>query len=536
MTLRGRIAAVASLAVAVAVIAAAVSLYLALGADLRGQLDRSLEQRAQAFIPPPHPGAGGGAIPGNPHPGAGEGPPPANPERAASAAATPENAPGPGAPPPQHGPPGAALGAPPGGGEAETGLPSEVSPAPFGGASGYVQFLSPAGQVHVPGGQGTAPARIPPDAGDRQIAARGSGRSFSDRVVNGTRLRVLTVGIGGNGALMIARPLTEVDSDLDRILLILVIVTVCGIALAALLGRLVARTALAPIVRFTHRTEQLTDGLDASQRLEVRGRDELARLAASFNATLAALERSVEAQRQLIADASHELRTPMAALRANIQVLGEAGRLSAADQQSLRQDIVVELDELTALVADLVELARGGASGETGDERVDLEEVVGEAVARARRRSSVRLSAQLEPATVRGNPDRISRAVTNLLENARKWSPPDGLVEVDLRDGVLTVRDHGPGFAEADLPHVFERFYRAESARSLPGSGLGLAIVRQTAEAHGGYVRAMNAAGGGAAIEISFAPSHAPAPPPDGPAAPAPAPASPPRSTTQRAS
>ena len=137
---------------------------------------------------------------------------------------------------------------------------------------------------------------------------------------------------------------------------------------------------------------------------------------------------------------------------------------------------------------------------------------------------------------MRGDPDRISRAVTNLLENARKWSPPDGLVEVDLRDGVLTVRDHGPGFAEADLPHVFERFYRAESARSLPGSGLGLAIVRQTAEAHGGYVRAMNAAGGGAAIEISFAPSHAPAPPPDGPAAPAPAPASPPRSTTQRAS
>jgi two-component system sensor histidine kinase MprB len=402
----------------------------------------------------------------------------------------------------------------------EPGLPNRVSPAPFGGASGYVQFLSPAGQVLVPGGQGAAPARIPPDASDRQIAARGSGRSFSDRTVRGTRLRVLTAGIGADGALMIARPLTEVESALERILLILVIVTVCGVALAALLGTLVARTALAPIVRFTRRTEQLTDSLDASQRLEIHGHDELARLATSFNATLAALEHSVEAQRQLIADASHELRTPMATLRANIQVLGEAGRLSAADRESLRRDIVVELDELTALVADLVELARGGARGQAEGEDVDLEEIVGEAVARARRRGTVRLSAHLEPATVRGEADRISRAVTNLLENARKWSPPDGLVEVALRDGILTVRDHGPGFTEADLPHVFERFYRAESARGLPGSGLGLAIVRQTAEAHGGHVSAANAPDGGAVIEVGFGQTRAPASPPAGPCAP----------------
>ncbi|HEY5261079.1 MAG TPA: HAMP domain-containing sensor histidine kinase, partial [Solirubrobacteraceae bacterium] len=327
--------------------------------------------------------------------------------------------------------------------------------------------------------------------------------ALSDRTVKGTHLRVLTLGTGARGAVLIARPLTEVDKELNRVLLILAIVGACGIAIAAALGALVARAALAPIARFTRRTETLAGSLDLSQRLPSSGRDELARLAGSFNATLDALERSVEAQRNLIADASHELRTPIASLRANIQVLSEADRLPPEDQVSLRADIVSELDELTRLVGDVVELARG-ASAKGVAEDVRLDEIVRDAVGRTERRADLRFDMQLEPTTIRGEADRVARAVMNLLDNARKWSPEGERIEIDLHGGVLTVRDHGPGFEEADLPHVFERFYRAGRARKLPGSGLGLAIVRQAAEAHSGYVKAENAPGGGAIVRVSF--------------------------------
>ena len=208
----------------------------------------------------------------------------------------------------------------------------------------------------------------------------------------------------------------------------------------------------------------------------------------------------MEAQRQLVADASHELRTPMASLRANIQTLEHGDRLPADELAALRADIVEELDELTALVADVVELARGSKPSVALDD-VRLDEVVAAVVDRTRSRvgGDVEIDAELEPAVVLGEPERIQRAVSNLLENAVKWSPPGGSIEVDLRGGVLTVRDHGPGFAPDDLGHVFERFYRADRARGMPGSGLGLAIVKQAAEAHGGTVEALNAPDGGAA-------------------------------------
>ncbi len=272
------------------------------------------------------------------------------------------------------------------------------------------------------------------------------------------------------------------------------------------MGRSSARAALAPIARFTQRTETLAGNLDPSRRLPAGGRDELGRLAGSFNATLDALERSVEAQRNLVADASHELRTPIASIRANIQTLADAERLPAEDQASLRADIVGELDELTKLVGDVVELARSGETTDMSAE-VRLEEIVNDAVERARRRSDLRFAVKLDPTLVKGDAKRIDRAVSNLLDNALKWSPPGETVDIDLHDGVLTVRDHGPGFEEAELPHVFERFHRADSARKLPGSGLGLAIVRQAAEAHHGYAAASNAPGGGALLRVSFGPS-----------------------------
>ncbi|HXP28452.1 MAG TPA: HAMP domain-containing sensor histidine kinase [Solirubrobacteraceae bacterium] len=469
MSLRLRIAGVAGLAVALAVLAAAIGLYLAVRSDLRGQIDESLKQRTHVFVGGPLLRAGA--------PGAvlldGRAPPQGSDARRA----------------------GHAL------------LPRHVQPARFGGASGYVQFISRNGTIVVPGGQGSTP-KIAPDTRERAIAASGHGSELSDRTVKGTNLRVLTVGVPARGAVMTALPLTEVNRELSHILLILVLVGICGIALAALLGALVARTALAPIVRFTRRTESLAGELDLSERLDVHGRDELSRLARSFNTTLAALEAALASQRQLIADASHELRTPIATLRANIQILEDAERLPPAEQARLHADIVDELDELTALVGDVVELARGARSDdELADVRLD--EIVRDAVAVARRRGGVRFELDAQPTLVRGEGMRISRAVANLLDNARKWSPDDGVVDVVVRDGVLSVRDHGPGFADDDLPRVFERFYRSERARKLPGSGLGLAIVRQAAEAHGGYARAANADGGGARLEVSFGPHTA---------------------------
>jgi two-component system, OmpR family, sensor histidine kinase MprB len=229
-------------------------------------------------------------------------------------------------------------------------------------------------------------------------------------------------------------------------------------------------------------------------------------LAQTFNRTLDVLDSSVQAQRNLVADASHELRTPIATIRANLQLMRDEELLSPEDREALRADVIDELDELTALVGDVVELARGSKpSSEPGDIRVD--EIVTEAIERTRRRApQLTVVSSLEPTLVRGEGDRVARAVANLLDNAAKWSPPGTAIEVGLRDGTLTVRDHGPGFHEEDLPFVFDRFHRARDARSKPGSGLGLAIVRQAAEAHGGFVQAANAADGGAIMRIGFGP------------------------------
>ena len=459
MSLRRRIAGTAGLAVAVVVLAVAIGVYVAVRSQLRGEVDNALRDRARPVAEfarsGPGPGLGGRPISGG------------------------------------YGRPG----------------PADRGPGRFGGAQGYLQFVAPDGSAQRPPEESGA---LPVSDRERAIAAAGSGETLRDVHVQGAHLRQLTVGAGATGAVQVARPLNETDRVLHRVLWILVAIGVAGVALAALLGEAVARSALAPVRRFTDRTETIaaTPG-DPSQRMDVERDDELGRLAASFNTTLDALERSVDAQRQLVADASHELRTPIASLRANIQVLEDADRLAPADREALRADIVAELDELTALVADVMELARGSKPGELLDDvRLDL--IVRAQVERAQRRAgdAVRFQTQIEPTVVSGEPERISRAVSNLLDNARRWSPPAGLVEVELRDGMLTVRDHGPGFEPDDLPRVFERFFRSDRARALPGSGLGLAIVRQAAESHGGMAEAANAPGGGALVRVRFGDSY----------------------------
>ena len=217
---------------------------------------------------------------------------------------------------------------------------------------------------------------------------------------------------------------------------------------------------------------------------------------------LGALEESTRARRQLVADASHELRTPLTSLRTNIEVLASERKLPPGERERLLRDVVEQLEEMTNLISELIELARGEQHPqEAEDVRLDL--IAADAVERTRRnRPGVNFKTDLEESLVHGVPATIERALANLLDNAAKWSPPGSEVEVAVRGGEVSVRDHGPGIEDEDLPYVFDRFYRASSARGLPGSGLGLAIVRQVAEAHGGQVVAERAEGGGTIMRL----------------------------------
>jgi two-component system sensor histidine kinase MprB len=328
---------------------------------------------------------------------------------------------------------------------------------------------------------------------------------FSTEEVEGDPVRVYTAQIAPGVAAQVARSLGEVNGTLADLRLGLGLVAVAGIALAAFLGRLATRHAVRPVTDLTEAAEHVARTRDLSRRIEAGGGDELARLATSFNTMLEALDDSRRAQRRLVADASHELRTPLTSLRTNLEVLGSPRQLPAGDRERLRADLVAQLGELTELVGDLVELARDDEPCDEPPETLRLDELVAAAVERARRHApGVTFEAELESTLVTGARGRLDRAVANLLDNAGKWSPPDGAVEVRLRGGELTVRDQGPGIAGEDLPRVFDRFYRATAARGRAGSGLGLAIVRAVAERHGGAVSAEPAPGGGALLRLTL--------------------------------
>ncbi len=369
----------------------------------------------------------------------------------------------------------------------------------LGGAPGYPQLVGVDGKPFLPRGQTVA---LPVSRDVTDIARNGSGTFLADAQVNRTHVRMLSFPYAPGFAVQIARPLTEVDHSLERIKNLLILIAGGGIAIAAALGLAVSRAALAPVRRLTAATETVTETGDLTERIDARGRDELSRLAGSFNAMLGALEESTRAQRQLVADASHELRTPLTSLRTNIEVLASDRALPAGERERLLRDVVEQLGEMTTLIAELIELARDEQqTAEPEEVRLDL--VAADAVERVRRdRPAVSFVTDLEESVVHGVPSTIERAVANLLDNAAKWSPSGGEVEVGVHDAQVTVRDHGPGIDEADLPHVFDRFYRASSARGMSGSGLGLAIVRQVAVAHGGVVVAERAEGGGTRITL----------------------------------
>lgn len=352
--------------------------------------------------------------------------------------------------------------------------------------------------------------QLPVTDADKRLARDGGRPFFTDQTVDGLHLRVLTLPLpAGQGAAQIAQPLTSVDNARSDLRLVLLLLIVVGTGAAALLARAFSRRVLEPVTALTEAAEHIEATGDLGRRVDAGSDDEVGRMATSFNGMLDRVEDSVVAQRQLVADASHELRTPVSALRTNVEVLAEAGdALDAEQRHAILTDVVAQADELGVVVGDLMELARGEESG-AGMEDVRLDTLVQEAVERARRHAqAVVFTTALAPSVAIGASDRLARAVNNLLDNAAKYGPPDGPVEVTLElrpDGVavLAVRDHGPGVDPAEVDHIFDRFARGAQSREQAGAGLGLAIVRQVAHAHGGTASVQAARGGGARFVLT---------------------------------
>jgi two-component system sensor histidine kinase MprB len=325
---------------------------------------------------------------------------------------------------------------------------------------------------------------------------------------DGEQYRIVAVPITqlGNYALVLGRPLRPTNNTLRSVSLALVIFGALGVVLAAVAGATVARSSLRPVRQLSAGVEHVTATEDL-QPISIAASGDLALLADRFNAMLTSLASSRVRQRQLIADAGHELRTPLTSLRTNIELLtadAGTGMLEQSDRLEILADVNAQLAEFTSLIGDLVQLAREDTVT-ASPEPVDLRDVIRSALDRVRRRAhGLDFDVELNPYYVVGEADTLERAVTNLLDNAVKWSPPGGTVRVQLEGGRLRVADQGPGIADADLPYVFDRFFRAETARHTPGTGLGLSIVAQAVDRHGGWVRASRSAQGGAEFTVQL--------------------------------
>jgi two-component system sensor histidine kinase MprB len=345
----------------------------------------------------------------------------------------------------------------------------------------------------------------------RDIAAGGESSALETVRAGATDYYMLTVSTGGDRALQLSHSLAAEGEVLRQLLIAALAFGAAGVLAAPLVGAAVATGALAPLRRLSRVAERVARTGDLTQRVSVRGRDELATFARSFDAMLDRLdamvkevERARRTQRQLVADASHELRAPLASLRANVELLSLGTDAPVGDRDAVLADTLAGIEDLTTLVAQLIDLAKEDQRVHARAE-VRLDQLVLEELDRMQRRyPKVEFVTRLDPTTVVGDSEALTRAVANLLDNAGKWSPPGSAVRVDLHDGVLEVGDQGPGIDEADLPHVFERFYRGSRVTGVPGSGLGLAIVAQVMASHGGEVSARSSAGGGTVFRARF--------------------------------
>lgn len=444
MTFRQRLAASVAIAVALSVTAAATVAYLALRAQSRAEIDRSLNDRLADFRRQVVVDAPFGSV--------------------------------------------------------------EFPPPPVGSDGGYAQLVSANGEVALPsGGTFTLPVDV-----EVLAVASGSAPGFTRDVdIEDLHLRVLTARATPDRsvAIMIARSLAETDQALARIRLLLLVIALAGVGGAAGLGWAVARSALIPVARLSKAADEIAATGDLHRRLP-SGDDELGRLGARFNGMLDALQSSLDAQRALVADASHELRTPLTSLRTNIEVFARARTLPAEERAQMLRDITAQIEGLSRLVNDLIDLARGSEPDEHRED-VRLDELVTRAVEQARlNHPGTRFDLRAEPVVVEAAPARVERAVSNLIDNAAKYGANGAApVEIVVDHGGVTVRDHGPGFAEGDMPRIFDRFYRGAAVRAVPGSGLGLAIAKQVADRHDWILHAENA-NPGARISLEIPPTQ----------------------------
>lgn len=385
-----------------------------------------------------------------------------------------------------------------------SGLPPVEASGPFGdrdkdGYRGFTQILvqvidGNGDIVRAPGG-----GALPIGDADLRVASgevrRGSLRR--DVVIDGDDYRMLTVAITTGGAVQFARSLEETQNALGTIRDQTLVIVLCMSALAAIVGIVIAQQVTRRLVRLTEVATTVATSRDLDVEVPVEGRDETGRLGKAFNEMLSSLASSKRAQQQLVQDAGHELRTPLTSLRTNVRVMQRYDELSPASRERLLADVESETKELTSLVNELVELATDRRDDQVPS-TVVLGDVVRTVLERARRRSGRAIELVADDSRVVVRPQAVERAVSNLVENALKFS--SGPIEVVVDAGAVRVADRGPGIAETDLPRLFDRFYRSDAARALPGSGLGLSIVREMAEVHGGSVTAANRTGGGAVI------------------------------------
>jgi len=441
MTLRARLSLLVALAVAVAVAAVAGAAYVSASREARGEIDAFLNQRAAALTAL---GAGGNRFPAS----------------------------------------------------------REMGMGPLGvfdifGPDSAFQAFDQSGEVvaYLRGG----PA-LPISADDLAVAGVHDRYTRRDVWVDDVHYRMITAPYGDRYAIQIARDLTETDAIVIGLRLRLLGIGGLGVLLAALMGWLVAGRALKPVGDLTATAEHVATTQDFDAPIEVERNDEIGRLASSFNTMLRALGASRQQQQQLVADASHELRTPLTSLRTNIEVLAKSDDMDGTEKQELLDDVSFELGELTELVSELVELATDARVADEAVSEVDLADLVEQVAERARRRTGRTIAVDAVDGVIQGRPSMLERAVSNLVDNAHKWSPPDAAIQVSVREGKVEVVDRGPGIDEADRVFVFDRFYRAPEARAMPGSGLGLSIVKQVVDLHGGRVWADQAPGGGARV------------------------------------
>ncbi|MFQ5554187.1 MAG: ATP-binding protein [Acidimicrobiia bacterium] len=366
----------------------------------------------------------------------------------------------------------------------------------------YFQVIGDEGERVIPLGQEVV---LPVADGDMHVLDTGVGSTVRTVDIDGSRLRMITVPLG-DGALQVARSLEEADQTLRELALAQWATGIAGILAAAGLGLVVARSALRPVTALTEAAEHVAETQELASRIEVDRKDEVGRLASSFNAMLAALGEARAQQHRLVRDASHELRTPLTAVRTNIELLAHNEDIPDQDRTSILGDLTTEVEELSALVDELVQLATDRGSDEPFTSGLRLDEVVEDVVARFRRRTGREITLDVADSRIDGRRGQIERAVGNLIDNADKWSPDGAAIEVTVGQGSVYVADAGPGIGPEHRDRIFERFFRAPEAGDTPGSGLGLAIVQQIVHDHGGEVFAGESPRGGARVGFRIPP------------------------------